>query len=74
MILKDREGKTQSETHLNLKTMKTYIEGHLTRMRGGGVIKCIPDSVWADANTSNEKTKINNEHQKKHWNSKIKVC
>ena len=73
MILKDEEGKTQSETNVNLKTMRAYIKRHFTRMRGIWGIECIPDSVWADVNTSNETTMIKNEHQIKHWNSKIKI-
>ena len=36
MVLKDGEGETQSEPHINLNTMQKYIKEHFARMRKSG--------------------------------------
>ena len=47
MILKDKEGKIQSETHMNLETMQRYIRQHFARMREKWEITCITEDEWA---------------------------
>ena len=45
MVLKDKEGKLQSETKANREIMQNYIKEHFTSIRGEWEIKCLPNEI-----------------------------
>ena len=71
MVLKDKNGNIQSETHVNLKTMQSYIEEHFARMREDWQISCIAPATWHDKEQLNIQISEKGEFNIKHRNSKV---
>ena len=46
MVLRDKDGVTQSETKINLEIMRDYINQHFARKQDDWEIQCISEESW----------------------------
>ena len=46
VVMREKEGKIQSETRTNLETMRRYIKHPFARVREMWEINCLPCEVW----------------------------
>ena len=71
MLLKDGEGKTQGETHINLNAMQNYIKEHVARMRKEWEVNCITPDAWRSKEHLEAQTIEESEFYINHHNSKV---
>ena len=71
MVLKDKDGNIQSETHINLTTMRSYIKEHFTRVREDWKINCITAAAWHNKEQLDAQIGKGSEFDTKHKNSKL---
>ena len=71
MALKDKDGRPQSEPHVNLQIMKEYIKQHFARTRAKWEIECIPHEACEEEDKLRDYIKKNDTLQTRRQSSNV---